>query len=732
MRCDNFDVSHPKRRPQECSNSPGLKLPSCVGEGVIPPAWSNSQQLIISHFSAQYEAVFIKPESVQNRLKALIDVNHNIQTSMKKLIQLRNEEQEIMAAQQPVTLLFQAINKNDTYIWGRAYFLEFVNQYQLSFEVLLSAASEQQRKALLSIKSTLEMQSNQWAKVASTAFAPLITLGRIGLSSQTQELLNSYLPQTLDAQAKQLIKEVARDVLTRLANAIQQINDTKKNILNVLSCNNPVLEKLIQDESSESLSQCLALNVLSVDYKDLEPLLLEQPKSVRVLRMHVQELMQRHYFQIMDDHADEREKMDALLSAMQETVARLDCLIELTAKKEELIAQYQPINVLAQIFIEHTSNAFIGASVKDSLAILSQKISELDKEIEKQALFCARGDGQLQAGLQQSTVEHLRELQQPHYIDKQTETLLLRSVATLTPDPVLLDEDDTLQEYFNQQYIALINQDRLEEKERLVYLIEYMDSVETQLRAIGSVRKEADKMAIKIAQVDEVLALLQKQENESMFTHLMRQRLEQLHKMAKQVDNRKEELLHALSQGNADLKNKLINHSYNAFDAVIEEHQVLKDCMKEYQQLSDKIQLLVELKKSDSFISDFITKRESWWVQLTNFLAQFFSCFQTEVGDRVNKAKALKLEIENLSIACEQEILTHIEKIKPSPLGHELLGDLPVVHDYKRTQSSQTFHTDEAFSLLAKASLFKPSVQSSMEGAAEGDEKDARAKLVCY
>ncbi|PJD93722.1 MAG: hypothetical protein CK426_05670 [Legionella sp.] len=757
MRCDNVEVSPPRRRPQECSKSPGLKSPSRVAKDVILPVWSNNQKVIISHFSAQYEAVFIKPEPIKDRLKALIDVSHNIHTSMQQLITLRNDEQKIIATQTQVSALFEAINNNDTYILGRAYFLEFVNRYQLSFEVLLTAASEQQRKALLSIKSTLEMQPNQWTKVASIVFAPLITLGRISLSSQTQELLNSYLPQTLDAQAKQLMKEVARDVLRQLQNTKKEINGTEENILNLLSCNNSDVKKQIQNESSEGLSQFLALPVLPLNAQDLEialswRLVLEQVKSSAcVSKLQIQELLQRHYLQIMDGRVEEREKMDVLLTAMQNTVVLLNDLIDLTAEKEKLIAQYQPINALAQVVIEHASNAFIGAAVNDTLARLNQEISALDKEIEKQALFCAREDKQLQACLQQSTVEHLRELQQPHRIDKQTETLLLRSAATLTPDPMLLDADDTLKEYFNQHYSALIEQKRPRKNERLqdliecsglLELIEYVDSVETQLRGIKSVRQEADKMAVRIAQVNEVLALLQKQENESMFTHLMIQRLEQLHKMAKQVDNRKEELLHAFSQGNADLKNKLINHSYNAFDTIIEEHQVLKDCMKEYLQLSDKIQLLVELKKSDSFISDFITKRESWWVQLTNFLAQFFSFFQTEVGDRVNKAKALKLEIENLSTACEQEILTHIEKIQslgkinpveqlnPPFLGDTLLGDLPLMHDYKRTQSSQTFDTEKASHLLANVSFFQPSTPSSMSQAPEENEKNATAKRV--
>ena len=698
-----------------------------VQQTIPVPEPSLSLQTIQKYFDERYLAVVISAQSAEQRLAALLELSTIIQSTISDLHKARVKEQDALAQQQHISALLNAFNDNDTQIVGRRYFSQLKDSHSDAFKLLLQLSTNPAKDALLdNMKIQEENAQSKKTKglyTLSTVFSPFIALSRAFLSEKTQEYINSWTPETLDSEAKKLVKICANELLDDLKQQAHQLQTTQKKILGPLSSNNKLLKSLLMAEPLDGLAKLVQRNSLTQSHEDLASVLvLEEAVPAPNENPVIQNALHQHYLNLMQQDGDEKAKVHSLMHAMNDVVHELNTLIELGIKKNQILEQLVPLQALLKVF-QHSQvlTSVINVPTQEILV----QLNALNQQIHHTANKVAQENKDVVNYLAQSSVAMLQELVALNTVSHSVEKLILRAVAPVPVVKPLIGGEQNTQDYFNERYSVLVTDKSRPDVERLDCLIECMDEIDNGIETLLATRTLYDLNVTKAQQIRAVIAELSSNKANPLLVKIAQQRFDFLSQQALAMQHKAEDLAVSLAAGNPLLQQLLMHEQPDALRCTLAVNNVFRECIAEYKNLKDTITDLDKIQAGASILEQYITEHNTWWLRLTDFLAQFCSLFKTRAGESMDEAKKLKTQLIDCRTACEQEIKRNMDLMKQNDnWGNELLGDLPDQYQYiqqANDTATETFDSKKTEGLLSKASMFKP-VSKSNE--AEKDLKD--------
>lgn len=687
------------------------------------------QQAIQKHFNEQYRALFLGEGTAQEKLKSIIAFSRQTRINLQLLIEKRKQEATLVSQVEQISDLLDAFIKNDHYIIGRKYFLELKKLHAGAFDLITRLATSRDKQYVL--LENIEAQKHNTKTgtglyILSTVFSPLTALSRAFLTKKAQHYIDSWTPETLDAQAKTLIKELATEVLLSMRQKLEKARQEKQQIQSDLCSGTTSLDGLITAASSENLEQIAALNEVTPSYDELVDSLVIDTTPVVQVKTQIQDVFQQRYVNLMHAEGDEKGKIDNLIVTMRTTVKSLNSLIELNTKKDALLLKINSLKGLMNVFNHNTTNKSIGPVPNEELKQLQIQLLAVNKEINQVARILASGNETLNIYLQQVSIQQLHELVDANDVADPIDKLVLSVVTHVPVVGQLIPGEKTVQDYFSERYSLLLSHDEHDEEYRLAHLARCIDEIDRNINIFVAIRADYQLISLKANQVRDVLNVLESNKTNSLLTNLTKERLQFLEAKVALAKRKVDSIAHILAAGKTPLKELVLQEHSNVLLNIVKANQAAKECIEQYKLLKDNIALLCEIRKGTRVLDNYVVEHYTWWVKLTNFLSQFFSMFKTNSGKMIDSANELKEQLIACRKQCEQEITAHIAIIREDcTLGDELLGDLPERHDYhspaKGEMDDKPFDKDKTLSLLAKVSLFGPKSQTTSPAALKTD-----------
>lgn len=670
---------------------------------------TSSQRLLQNYFDPHYLALFIKDVPIKERLKDLHELSQKIKSSLEQLSSLKNKEQATNEQLEQISKLLDIFAVNENRKRGRKYFSDLKNENSHAFTLLLDLSSGEVKSKLLAvIEAQKEDTSSAKLYWLSTAFAPVIFLSRL-LPEAPQKPMVSLLPETLDARAKRLTKELAQMALAELKLQLDKIN-SEKQVQQQISLGDPDLNKLLASESAENLLALADANTLNKDYSELASQLKLESVPVVSVKAEVQNGFQEQYRLLMQGPEDESVKISTLMTKMHSTVNGLNELVALKTEKEALYLKIRQLESLRNVFNLHTDNQLIGPVVNPFLQTLYLQLEELNTEINRLA------SGLLlthQQQLSAISIDELNEFIVANRLPESIDATIPILVTEITPLVETLPEDVTSAAYFIKRYHDVVNVDNQLDEQRLAALIDNLTEVEKGIQLLLSARKEYDATDLRMKQVCNLHQSLAQQQANPLLLQILTVRLAELVESNAIAEEKRKVEASRLALGEAAFIQCLLREKPEDLLKINEINIQARKCIEEYKLLKDRIALLEQLTQGTECLENYVTNNYTLWVQLTDLLAQFLAIFkidiQTDVSKRINQAKEIKIALFKCRAQCEQEISIHSVSIKQDHIvGNKLLGDLAEQYAKSEDSEFEPVDTTKTENLLSQVSLFKP------------------------
>ena len=671
-----------------------------------------TQRALQNYFDKHYSELFLNDISPQERLKSLTDFSKEIKSSIDKVIAVRGKEKQLKVQHAQISRLLEVFETNDSYKYKRQYFYQLTAEHSAAFKLLLDLSSSEEKNALNAIIDAQKANSRNSTILygASVLFSPVIVMSRLILSQKNQDYWASLAPVTLDAQAKALIKEVAKSVLTNLNSELVKVGAERNEKENAASLDDLQFKQLIKAEASESLLMLAQANTVTQSYEELASALTIRDEPFVSVKAEIQNELQQSYVAQLQGAVDEKVKIDTLVATMRSKVKELEALLVLKSKKEGVLLQINPLESLMNVFNQHSTNRLIGPVANEPLLKLQSKLDELDREINIVAQRLSSNHVQQRDLYTLISINELKELITTNSVAKEFDRLLLSIVTEAPGFSEPLSSEKTAIDYFIERYRAVVTHDSEDEERRLANLGARLTQVESLLGSLLSARNEHDSLALKVAQVRDMHQVLSSHNANPLLLNLVVERLHTLDEQFTAARRKRDSVINQLALGNEDLKQHLIQENSAELLKILEVNKAAKECIEQYKLLKDKINLLSQINLGARVLDSYVYEHTTWWVKLTDFLAKFFSIFKTDASKMIDQAKELKTELIKSKAQCEQEIDAHIYVIKEdSAVGNDLLADLPDQHHYESIKTDlDDLNVDKTMSLLSRVSLFKP------------------------
>lgn len=674
---------------------------------------SSTQQSIQKYFDERYLAIILDNNTSAEKLKALLELSTTIQSAIERLNELRAQEQAFLARRKTIHTLHEVFNKNDSYIIGRKYFTQLKEQYEQEFKLLIELSVGPEKDRLLAnIKAQQEQAGSKTQKglyFLSTIFSPLTALSRTVLSTENQEYIASWSPDTLDAQAKRITKELAKGVLADLDDKLLRWRTAQRQILSELGAGSKPLASLIAAESSHSLATLAQLNTMKEHYEDLiDEIKIESLPAIHVKTL-IQDAFQPRYARLMLGSADEKSKVYSLITYMRSVVKELNRLLELQFKKNEIEFKLNSFKALLDA-IYKMDNKLFAVVANNPIKELQKELFAIRKEIFAISTGLSQENSTLQSHLIQCSAEELKELIQTNTVSDTLDAQLLTLVCPIAEADQLVAGEETILDSFKELYLSLLNDDTHEEWVRLEKLNHYMEEVNSTIQLVLAARKNSEALSKRERHMQSLVDTVQSHGSNALLVNLLKERLTTMSKEALVATQKTESLILGLVPDNVKLKTLLLQQDPSDLTNLIAVNQAAKECIEQFKALKDRISLLNNLKNGICLLDAYSKENNTWWVRFTDFLARFCLLFKSHTGKMIDQANLLKQDLIACRVACEHEISTHINEVDENPvLGKDLLGDLPQRYDFLDEDSSTLpLDPQKAIHLLSSVSMFNP------------------------
>lgn len=700
------------------------------------PSLTTEQQAIQNYFNQRVcllltDETLAKSDAKEKKLGDLVAIFKGVTAKLNQYVDIRAKESLLVQQIRLISVTMEAFKANDTYIIGRMYFLELMDKYSPAFKLLMEKSSGAKKDALVeNIKQQQDNIGNRSDKyVITTILSPLTVVGRLGgllLPDGWKNPVLNRLPDTLDSKGKALFNELAADVLAALNLELAATKIKNSEIHTELAEGNNDLFVRVGKESSASLLEIAKVNAVLPALDALAALLpkTDADKGVSdsevdplAYKTRIQDCFQQRYVALLQSDGDESEKISALARYMKIKETDLNRLIELRIQKDGLVDKIKQLSEVHSIFSKNTANTVMAPLASKRILELRAKLAPVNAALSTVVNKLAVGNQDLANRLIKVSLDELRELVTAHAVGDNVQALLLAVVTGPIAEP-FIDESKTAQEYFNEQHIALLNNDLAEEDDRLNNVVEKIVKTERSLKNLLTVREEKSVLAKKAQQIGTIVAELESNKSNQLLVNLAKDRLKSLQDSMQIVDQKIEAIARQLSGGKAAFKQVLLTATPASLAKVIEANHAAIECIEQYKGLKEQAAILSRIQNGTSVLNQYVTENTTWWVRFTNFLAQFCSIFKSNAGIMIDRANLLKQQLALCKVECEQEISAHIAEIQLEPnLGNELLGDLPEQHAYEPVAEKGSFNKERTLNLLAEVSIFKP--KSSVAGTKE-------------
>lgn len=681
---------------------------------------------IQSYFDAQYLVLFLKESNPQERLKSLLELSNKIKVSLDQLNQINRTKLKPSEQKQLITSLLDAFNQNDSLAYGRKYFKELKEEHLDAYNLLLELSTDNITKwNLLNFVDEHEEVNirNSVFYIGSTFLSPFITLSRL-LPTDVQNSLANWTPTTADSEAKKLIKELAQSVLTQLNNSLESLEKQKEDLIKILG-EDQDLTKLLTEASSSDLLKLIESNTVNTSYEDLESKLKIEPEVLVAVKVEeIQNALQQRYRHVMQSEMDEKNKVNTLITSMRTIVSDLTSLKSLKIERNAIVEKKNSLESLVNVFNQHADNKLIGSIASDSLNELSQKLKDLDIKIDAEITKFAL-DEQQNGQLKQISAEELNELIEKNAVAPELD--LSKSAVSDTKKQFSKNRT-SVQNYFIKEYRSLVN-DGDEKEKALDDLLIRLNTINDNIKPLIKTRQEEyDALALKSQHSLDALTLLQEKKANPLLINLVNERSNHLNNELNSSRKKLEPWIKNLTSDEQFIQ-VLLTEAPSSVEQILQINTAVTECIYEYKHLKEKIILLDKIKQETKTLDDYVTEHNTLWVQLTNFLAQFWSIFKTDAGRMIDSAKFLKKQLLVCQAQCEQEINAHENKIsEDTTIGSELSKDFSEKSQQNREikENLGELKIENARSLLSSVSIFKPKPQLPKEQNAPSCDPDPK------
>ncbi|KTD74659.1 hypothetical protein [Legionella waltersii] len=225
----------------------------------------HSNQSIQEHFNLRYLLLSSQKKDEEDQLSVLDTGMKDVIEGLSRLIYLREEQIRIKNLIPSVQSLLRSYEANEGKVTGRKYIWELVEQNKSAFEQLMSVSSGQLKSKLEN--NLRQLQSPDLIQYIALAIgasiswltSPFRAVYRYVTPKSIQERI-PMLIQTLDSESKYLLKEMASRSVNQLSNRLASVRAELLKLPAQLALNNPQLMQLIQEDTSEHLSQLVKVN----------------------------------------------------------------------------------------------------------------------------------------------------------------------------------------------------------------------------------------------------------------------------------------------------------------------------------------------------------------------------------------------------------------------------------------------------------------------------------------
>lgn len=682
---------------------------------------------IQDHLDQKYRAILQNDSlDVGKKLQNLLLLSTDIKTSLERFNTAKTQEHELQQKKNMIAGLLEVFSQNDQSLWGRKYSLQLIEEHSEAYDLLMENSSGPKKDALR-LNIAKQQERGKAASLVSWAASWVISPLNIVTRAVVPKKIQDKAPSTLDSEAKALVQELARDLLSSLETSLIGVRQDRELSLAFLSGTNTELRTMIEAETAEQLNAIAQFNATTHSYEDLLPALQkEKPIEVNAtaaisLKIKIQDSFQQHYINLLHADGDEKTKISALVECMNSIAANLDALIMVRSAQDELGAKAVQAQAVLTAFELTKANSGIECLARQRLAEVQEKLDHASQDVSIKTDILSLGDPVLSNELAKAPLDHLRELVNANRVADGVNAMLLSVVANAAAVTSTTTEGKTAQAYLNERHIALLTNDMAEEHERLEGVVHSMAAVDKELIALLTARKENNDLSLKEQQMRAILSGLEASNANKLLINLAKERLESLASNAKKGQQKADSIAQILSAGKAPLKKVLLETAPDVLLKIIDAHQAANECIKHYKELKRTIDSVTKLTEGISVVSQYVVDHDTWWVRFTNFLAQFCSIFKSNSGLMIDQANALKGDLSICTARCQQAIVAQIALIKEEPhLSGELLGDLPERHNYEPSgilgAADAAFDPAAAAILLRHVSMFRPVKPKASKG----------------
>ncbi|KGP63961.1 purine NTPase [Legionella norrlandica] len=242
---------------------------------------SKKEKTIQDQLNERFLIIFSENSDSSTKLGKLQDGVKEASECLTSIVNLRKEKGDISAKIITIQSLLNAVEENDKKITGRQYFLDLVNSNKQAFDILMDVAKKGDLKTLLEEKIEQIRNPGFYQNVSAALLygaswvTSLTTVVYRALTSQDiQETVTDYVPSTQDSEAKALLKELARQQIRMLTQQLHSKYEELSQKYKQLSSNNPELEELLANASSENLAEITkaidGTGIVLVGYKKIK------------------------------------------------------------------------------------------------------------------------------------------------------------------------------------------------------------------------------------------------------------------------------------------------------------------------------------------------------------------------------------------------------------------------------------------------------------------------------
>jgi hypothetical protein len=225
----------------------------------------SSNQSIQEFFNLRFLLLISQKKDQWDQLSVLDTGMKDVVEGLSRLIYLREEQIRIKGLIPSIQSLLRSYEANAGKVTGGKFIWELVEQNKNAYEQLMSISSGK-------LKSKLENNLRQLQSPDLIQYIVLVIGASISwLTSPfravyryvTPKYIQDRIPmliQTIDSESKHLLKELASRSLNELSNRLASVRAELLELPARLSLNNPQLTQLLQEDSSEHLSQLVKVN----------------------------------------------------------------------------------------------------------------------------------------------------------------------------------------------------------------------------------------------------------------------------------------------------------------------------------------------------------------------------------------------------------------------------------------------------------------------------------------